>query len=190
MKNVYKILFIATFSLTTSYGQSKQKVCQPLFISFKNFQKKSINLFAGVGTTRSHVDKRNYWDFNGQLGINYFPINYFEIGLKFMPTISDNKVAGKTTLFENNFYFRYYPFQVPCYKMAVLTGVSVFRNGAEYSVKGDPISRNKLFPAINAGLILVPKPTFQFESYSEIFFNRPVRFNLGIIWYFKNIKMK
>ena len=186
MIKLYTVIFTTFLGVCTihSNGQSKKKVCQPISVSFKNFQKKRINIITGLGATRSNIDNHNYWSFNGQVGINYFPINYLEVGFRVKPTMANIKTAGTKTLVENNLYVRYYPLFFPCYKMAFLTGAGVFRDGSAYSVKGEPISTNKLFSSINAGLVIVPKPSVQFETNTEIFFNRTVRYNFGLFWNF------
>lgn len=192
MRNIHKILFTVflLLLLLSPYAQSNKKVCQPLVVTFENFQKHSINFTTGLGASRSNVDNRNFWNFNGQAGVNYFPINYLELGIRVKPTIANNKVAGKTTLIENNLYVRYYPLFLACYKIAVFTGAGVFRDGSVYSIKGESISKNKLHSSITAGLIAAPKPTFQLETYSEIFINGSIRYNFGIVWNFKSFNLK
>ncbi len=148
-----------------------------------------MNFTIGAGTSRYRVNKKDYRAVYGQVGINYFPLRYFEIGLKAKPTRANNKTIGNHNLFESNVYFRYYPFLIACNKIAVFTGASLLHDGAEYSPKGNPVNKKELLPSLAAGLVIVPTAAFQLEAGADIFLTRTVRYNVGASFNLKTIRL-
>ncbi|MDB5205836.1 MAG: hypothetical protein JWR72_911, partial [Flavisolibacter sp.] len=117
-------LFQLSLISTIAHGQSgKQKVCEPVSVTFKYFQKKNMNFLAGLGTASTEKDKKMYRWHSISVGINYFPINYLEVGFKVKPTITKYANIGSLYLTEYISSLRYYPLFSPCRKAALFTGI-------------------------------------------------------------------
>jgi hypothetical protein len=179
---------LITINLAT-YGQS-QKACEPLHITFHNFQKKSVNLTVGLGMQRTVIDRKNSFAFNGIAGLNYFPVNYLEFGWRIKPAFANFKPVGPQMLLENSLYVRYYPLFVTCLKSAFFGGASVSRDGSAYSLKGESISRNIIFPSADAGILILLGRSIQVEACTNIFINRQSRHSVGLLFNLKNFTEK
>jgi hypothetical protein len=139
---------------------------------------------------RNSVDKETFYGLNGLVGCNYFPAKYLELGVRWKPKIERYKSVGTMTLIENNIYIRYYPVFISCYKIAFFGQVSVFKEGSDYSVKGESINKNTLFPSVSSGLVILFGKYIYMEASADVFINRPYRSNLSLIWNFKNYSLK
>ena len=156
MKYFQFLLALSLFFCITlnSFGQyKKKKICEPIHVSFKHYKKQSLNLSLGAGYAKNGFDSKPTNGYYGLVGVNYFPIDHLEIGLRFKPTLLNSKESGNTNILETNFYTRYYPAFISCNKIAFFAGASIFRDGTSYSIKGDQINKDNFYPSFSVGVV-------------------------------------
>lgn len=174
------ILFNQTFA---------QKNCKPASEVFGLFQKKQASFSIGIGGLKNQSSQNKY-SFFSQVGFNYYPINYLEIGTKLRPIIVNPDNYRKSVLVERSAHLRYYAYRIRCYKTTVFGQVGIYRDGSFFSPEGKEVNSEKMYSAFSFGLNFLPKRNLQIELYSDIFFNKDIRTNLSLNWHFLHIRTK
>jgi len=190
MKPVYFLLCLTVFlcSVLSSTAQKNEKVCLSPLITFKHFQKGSLNLSVGGSLAWSSTRKGNVFNYGGLVGLAYFPKSYLEVGFRLKPQRLDYKTLDSENVLEKNVYVRYHPLLAICRKTAFFVGMTAYQDGASYSPKESPIANSQIYGGGSFGLSVVPKPFMQLELANEVFFGRSLRHSLSLVLNLKNFK--